>query len=184
MYDLSLSVLDIAENSYEAGATLTEIAITEEAERLTITVKDNGRGMKEDALLRAADPFYTTRKTRAVGLGLPLLRSAAEQTGGSFRISSRHIDEFPRTHGTEVTAVFYTDHIDCPPLGDTVATAVTLTQGHPDSDTVFGHKLKNGNTVYIDTREIRAVLGEIPLGAPDVLKWIKDALGEQYLKNQ
>lgn len=184
MKELSLNVLDIAENSYKAGATLTEITISEDGARLTLTVRDNGRGMHGDAVRSAADPFYTTRKTRSVGLGLPLLKSEAEQTGGEFKIESRHIDDFPNGHGTTVTAIFYTDHIDCPPIGDIASTVSALIQGHPNTETVFKHKLKNGNTVYIDTREMRAVLGDIPLDTFDVLEWVKSTLKEQYFEYQ
>ena len=179
MKELSLNILDIAENSYKAGATLTEIILIEEGKRLTITVKDDGHGMKRDVLLGVTDPFYTTRKTRSVGLGLPLLKLEAEMTGGDLKIASRHADEFPNDHGTEVTATFYTDHIDCPPIGDIVSTVVTLVQGHPDVDTLFVHRIE-GREIKLDTREMRAVLDGIALDTYEVLGWIKDTLEDAY----
>lgn len=184
MKELSLNILDIAENSYKAGSTVTEILLVEENNKLTVSVKDNGSGMKREVLLGVTDPFYTTRTTRSVGLGLPLLKLEAEQTGGELLIESRHRDEFPSEHGTTVTAVFYTDHIDCPPLGDIISTVVTLIQGHPDTDTVFKHVLKSGGTVSLDTKEMREVLGEIPLSSFEILEWIRGALTEQYSDNQ
>ncbi len=180
MKELSLNILDIAENSYKAGSRVTEILIFEDDEKITIGVNDNGSGMKEEVLRGVTDPFYTTRKTRSVGLGLPLLKLAAEQTGGELKITSRHKDEFPESHGTEVSASFYKNHIDCPPLGDVISTVVTLIQGHPDTDTVFRHTFDGGYEVSLDTREMREILGDIPLDSFEVLDWIKGALEEQY----
>ena len=117
MKDLSLNLLDIAENSVKAEATLTQLLLTQEGSILTFQVVDDGRGMTEEVLKGVVDPFYTTRTTRKVGLGLPLLRMAAEQTGGTMTVESRHRDTHPDNHGTVVTAVFHTDHIDCPPWG-------------------------------------------------------------------
>ncbi len=184
MKELSLHILDIAENSAKAGAKLIGVFITEKDGVLTLGITDDGRGMKPDMLSRVTDPFTTSRTTRKVGLGLPLLRLAAEQTGGSLEITSRHIDEFPESHGTEVTVVFNTRHIDSPPLGDVISTIVTLIQGHPESDLIFRHTAEgdSGETldVSLDTREMREVLGDVPLSTPDVLVWIRDSLSEQY----
>lgn len=179
MKELSLNVLDITENSVKAKATLTEITITERGHELVITVKDNGTGMTPEVLRSVTDPFYTTRTTRRVGLGIPLFKDAAEQTGGRLEISSRHMSEFPDSHGTVVSAYFDKGHIDCPPLGDLTATVVTLIQGHPDTDFLFLHKTEGGE-VRLDTRELRAVLDDVPLDTFEVLMWIKDNLREQY----
>ncbi len=184
MKELSLNILDIAENSYKAGATVTEILISEDGERTVIGINDNGKGMTEETLRGVTDPFYTTRKTRSVGLGLPLLKLEAEQTGGTLKIISRHKDEFPSSHGTEVTAVFFKNHIDCPPLGDVISTVVTLIQGHPDTDTLFKHTFDGGHEVSLDTREMREILGDIPLDSFPVLEWIRGTLEEQYSEIQ
>ncbi len=183
MKELSLNILDIAENSYKAGATLTEITLTEQAPLLTLLIEDDGHGMTKEVLLSVTDPFYTTRKTRSVGLGLPLLKLEAEQTGGELKITSRHESEFPTSHGTSVMAVFNTEHIDCPPLGDIVSTVLTLIQGHPKTDLLFTHKLNCGTVVSLDTRDMRAVLGEVPLDTFEVLEWVRQSLEEQYLEN-
>lgn len=178
MKELSLNILDIAENSTKAGASLVEILLVEEGNKLTLTIADDGCGMSPETARNVTDPFYTTRTTRRVGLGLPLLKLAAEQTGGQMSLSS---STDPESHGTKVCAVFYTDHIDAEPLGDTVSTVVTLVQGHPDTDFHFLHEKDGKELASLDTREVRAVLGDdVPLSALPVLDWIGSALREQY----
>ena len=159
MKELSLNILDITENSVKAGATLTEISLCENEDTMVLTITDNGRGMTEEILKGVADPFYTTRTTRKVGLGLPLLKLACEQTGGSLEISSKHIEKFP------------------------VETVKTLIQGHPDTDFKFSHKTENGE-VALDTRELRQMLEDVPLNTYEVIKWIEEYLREQYSEIQ
>ena len=179
MKDLSLNMLDIAENSVKAGATLTVLEVIEEGNKLVFRVSDDGIGMTQETLNRVSDPFYTTRTTRKVGMGIPLLRLAAEMTGGKMEILSKHISEYPNDHGTIVTAEFFTDHIDCPPVGDMVATVTTLIQGHPDTDFHFRHSF--GDTeVELDTRELKNVLGDVSLAEYEVLQWITGFMKEQY----
>ena len=171
MKELSLNILDIAENSVKAKATLTEILIEENDETIVLTIKDNGIGMPEEIVKAVTDPFYTTRTTRKVGLGLPLLKMASEQTGGNIKIESSQGEN----HGTSVRAVFYKNHLDFTPLGDVTETITTLIQGHPDTDFLFEH-----NGVHLDTRELRQVLEGVPLDTYDVIKWISEYLREQY----
>lgn len=181
MKELSLNILDIAQNSIHAEATLVGISITETENTLKLTITDDGRGMSEEFLARVTDPFSTTRTTRKVGMGLPLLKLAAEQTGGYMTVSSRERSVYPDSHGTEVTAFFYKDHLDFTPLGDVVSTVVSLVQGSPEVDFVFTHELPPNRTVGLDTRDLREVLGdEIPLSSPEVLVWIRGSLIEQY----
>lgn len=179
MKELSLNILDITENSVKAGATLTEINIEELNENLILTISDNGKGMKNEVLQTVLNPFYTTRTTRKVGMGLPLLKLAAEQTGGKLEIFSKHFEEFPKEHGTVVKATFVKNHIDCAPLGDVVETIKTLIQGHPQVDFSFSHKSNNGE-VTLDTRELRETLEGVPLDTYEVIKWIEEYLKEQY----
>lgn len=179
MKELSLNILDISENSTKAGATLVEISITEGDDTLKIEIRDNGHGMTPETLLSVTNPFYTTRTTRRVGMGIPLFKFAAEQTGGGIEIKSKHISDFPEEHGTAVSAVFYKTHIDFTPLGDVVSTVVTLIQGHPTVDFLFTHKTRE-KEISLDTREIRAVLENIPLDSFEVLAWIRENLAEQY----
>ncbi len=179
MKELSLNILDITENSVKARATLTEILITELAGRMEITIKDNGCGMTAEVLSGVTDPFYTTRTTRKVGMGLPLLKMQAEMSGGGMKIVSVSEQDNPASHGTTVTADFDMNNIDFTPLGDIVSTMTTLIQGHPDTDFLFSHKTEKGE-VGLDTRELRQVLEGVPLNSYEVIKWIEEYLKEQY----
>lgn len=179
MKELSLNILDIVENSTKAEAKLVKIEICETEETLTITITDDGTGMKPEVLLSVSNPFYTTRTTRRVGMGIPLFRFAAEQTGGSLTITSKHFEEFPDDHGTKVSAVFNKKHIDFTPLGDVISSVTTLIQGHPTVDFLFTHVFGE-RCVTLDTREIRAVLDGVPLDTFEVIIWIRDNLAEQY----
>ena len=176
MKEISLNILDIAENSVKAKASLTEILISEEGDKITLTIKDDGCGMDEQTVRSVIDPFYTTRKTRSVGLGIPLLKLACEQTGGSLSIESS-VNE--SDHGTTVRAIFFKNHIDFIPLGDVTSSIVTLIQGHPDTDFLFRHTTEGGE-VSLDTREIRAVLEDVPLDTYEVICWIRSSIEEQY----
>ena len=181
MKELSLNILDVAKNSTAAGASQVDISL-ELAENgmLTLSIIDNGCGMDAQTLAGVTDPFYTTRKTRKVGMGLPLLKMAAEQTGGGVTIESRHEEEHPDDHGTVVTATFFTDHIDFTPLGDMVSTMETLIMGSPEIDFTYLHD-RNGQQVELDTRQLREVLGEdVPLDSYEVISWIGAFLREQY----
>ena len=179
MKELSLNVLDITKNSVKARASLIHISLVEVGSLLTLTITDNGCGMKPEVLETVMNPFYTTRTTRKVGMGIPLLMLAAEQTGGSVTIVSRHEEEFPHDHGTTVTATFHTDHIDFTPIGDMVSTMETLIMGSPDIDFAYLHDM-NGARVELDTRQLREVLGDVPLDSYEVIQWIGDFLREQY----
>ncbi len=180
MKELSLNILDITENSVKAGATPTEILIDETSDSLKITIKDNGCGMSREILESVQNPFYTTRTTRKVGMGIPLLKMQAEQTGGGITIESKTRDEHPENHGTVVTASFNKNHIDYTPLGDIVSSILTLIQGHPETDFLFRH-LKSGTNVELDTRQMREILGsDVPLNSYDVICWVKEYLLEQY----
>ena len=180
MKELSLNILDIAQNSIHAEASFVQILLTETDESLKLEIKDDGRGMSEEFLSRVTDPFSTTRTTRKVGLGLPLLKLAAEQTGGYMQITSRERALYPDTHGTEVTAFFYKNHLDFTPLGDVISTVVSLVQGSPDVDFLFIHEMPD-RSVEIDTRMLREVLGDdVPLSDPEVLMWIRGSMTEQY----
>lgn len=180
MKELSLNILDIVQNSVAAGAAHIGIALIETADgKLQMTVCDDGCGMSRETLARVSDPFCTSRKTRKVGMGIPLLRLAAEQTGGSLSIASVSAADDPIGHGTVTTAIFDTKHIDMTPLGDVVPTLITTLQGHPEIDYVFVHETPRGE-VRLDTREMRAVLGDVSLASFEVLTWVGDFLREQY----
>lgn len=180
MTDLSLYVLDITMNSVRAGAENISVSLTEKNKVLTLEITDNGCGMTAEQVEKLSNPFFTTRTTRKVGLGIPFLRMLAEQTGGGVEIVSRSDKEYS-DHGTTVTAVFHSDHIDFVPLGDLVETIVTLIQGSPDVDFVYSHTSDEGISVRMDTAEMRAVLGDdIPLNSFEVLGFIRGFLEDQY----
>lgn len=169
-----MHVLDIAENSVAAGADLVDIGvfILTAEKRLTITVRDNGRGMSPELLEKVTDPFTTTRATRHVGLGLPLLKMAAELTGGCLSIESR------QNHGTCVTAEFTLGHIDLMPMGDMASTVTALVQCNPEMDFIFTASA-DGESFSADTREMRDILGEdVSLAEPQVALWLNDYLAE------
>lgn len=148
MEDLSLHILDIAENSISGSARRIEIRIEEDpvSDVLTIEIKDDGKGMDEQTLQRALDPFFTTRITRRVGLGLPLLAQAARQSDGKIELASKP------GQGTTVKATFSLSHLDRQPIGDIQETIRTLVAGHPEIDFLYEHKT-NDSIYRFDTRE-------------------------------
>lgn len=180
MDDLSLYVLDITMNSVRAGAKNIDISLVEEGEWLTFTITDDGCGMSAEQVAKLSDPFFTTRKTRKVGLGVPFLKMLAEMTGGRVEIQSKPAAEFPDDHGTVVKATFGIHHIDFIPMGDMVETVKTLIQGSPDVNFTYTHKMPD-REVHLSCAELRAVLGdEISLGDFEILQWIGEYLRDQY----
>ncbi len=173
MTEISLHILDIAQNSIKASASLVEISISESTQDNTFVVEiaDNGCGMDADFLKDAVSPFRTTRTTRKVGMGLSLFKAAAEQTGGAFSITSQV------GVGTTVTAVFVRDSIDRQPLGDMAGTMSALVGGSPDVDFVYCHVI-DGREFCLDTRQVRQMLGGVALDEPDVLGWIRGYVQE------
>lgn len=171
MEDLALHILDAAQNSLAAGASRIEIDVREDpdADRLTIRIADNGRGMDGETLRQAADPFFTTRTTRRVGLGLPLLRQAAEAAGGRFTIRSS------AGAGTEVLAAFTYSHVDRAPIGDLEATVLVLVASQPDVDVAFSHRI--GDRSYaVSSADIRAALGGLSVTSPEGLALAREAI--------
>ena len=171
MRELALNILDIVENSVKANATLIEIDVSAKDNLLTVSVKDNGKGMSEDFLSKVTDPYTTTRTTRKVGLGLPLLKMEAEMSGGRFSISSK------LGVGTIVTTDFQIDHIDRPPLGDLGETMSTLLSGEDSVDYVLTYSV-NDVGFTLDTRELKAELDGVPISEPEVLLFVKNYIRE------
>ncbi|HDP26128.1 MAG TPA: ATP-binding protein, partial [Deltaproteobacteria bacterium] len=137
----------------------------------SLEVRDNGSGMDEAMVELVLDPFFTTKKVRRVGLGLPMLSQAARLTGGEFSLQSK-VGE-----GTVVRAVFGHSHIDRQPLGDIAGSVTALILGNPDRDFVYTHR-KNNQTYVLDTRELRETLGDVPLNHPEVLTLLKNNIRE------
>ena len=173
MTELSLNILDITENSVKAGSKLTEITVEAKVSdnSLRVIIDDKGCGMSEEQVKKVIDPFYTTRTTRKVGLGVPFFRESALSTGGSFDIKSK------QGVGTTVTAVYRLDHIDRMPMGDICATIHTLVVMHDDVDFIFNYSLDD-NGFRMDTREFREILGDISFKEPEVSNYIKEYLKE------
>ena len=176
MQEISLHILDIAKNSVRAQASLIRLSLREDDDWLSFEIEDNGCGMSPEMLETVKNPFTTTRTTRKVGLGIPLLTLTATQTGGKVDIFS----SIGEKHGTSIKASFCKSHIDCVPLGNMVETLCTLIQGNPEIDLIYTHERK-GKTVSLSTADIRAVLGDdISLAHPEILLWIKQSLIEEY----
>ena len=173
MPEISLNILDVAQNSISAGSRLTRIIIeiNSDMDTLQVAIIDNGRGMSPELVERVTDPFYTTRTTRKVGLGLPFLKMAAELTGGSFRIASEP------GKGTSITAVFGLSHIDRMPLGDIAVTMTSLIGPNPDFDFILGYSVDE-NGFVMDTREMRRILEGVPLSEPEVLAFVLGYINE------
>ncbi|MBE6748460.1 MAG: ATP-binding protein [Ruminococcaceae bacterium] len=174
MRELSLNILDIAQNSIVAGATLTEIVVNENTKEKTllIGIYDNGCGMSEEQVKNVIDPFFTTRTTRKVGMGIPLFKMSAEQTGGSFSINSE------KGVGTRIEALFKTDSIDFTPLGDIASTIVTIVSMNNDKEFLYKRVLDDKEFVF-STVEIKKILDGVPLSEPSVMNWIEEYLNEQ-----
>ncbi len=175
MRELSLNILDIAQNSIVAGATLTEIVVNENTKEntLLIGIYDNGCGMTEEQVRNVIDPFFTTRTTRKVGMGIPLFKMAAEQTGGSFKIESE------KGVGTKIEALFKTDSIDFTPLGDVASTVVTIVSMNNDKEFLFRRVVDDKEFIF-STVEIKKILDGVPLSEPSVMSWIEQYINEQY----
>ena len=175
MRDLSMHVLDIAQNSIKAGASLVTVTfVRDENGLLTFRVDDDGCGMPPDFLERVTDPFTTTRTTRKVGLGIPMLKQSAEMCGGTFGIESTV------GVGTSVFASFDTRNIDCIPLGDICDSLLTLVVLNPEEPEFLFHAESAENSAVFDTRQIREVLGGIPLNEPDIIAWMKESIEEEF----
>jgi len=168
-----LHLLDLLENAIEAGASRIKLAIEEDLSKdlLRITVTDNGRGMDKATLERMRDPFFTTRTTRRVGLGIPLFAATAERCNGSFRIESAPGE------GTIIAATFQHSHIDRPPIGDMVTTLLSVILGQEQVDLHYHHKV-NERDFEFNTEEVRTKLGEVPISHPLVRRWLKGYLQE------
>ena len=175
MRDLSLHLLDLTQNSISAGASLVEIRLNVDGNGwLTMVLKDNGCGMSPELLERVTSPFATTRTTRKVGLGIPMMQENAQKAEGDLTIQSEV------GKGTELTVTMNTRNIDCLPLGDLSGTLLSLILTNPlRPEFLFAGKTEQGECSF-DTREVRAVIGsEIPLNEPSVAQWLKEALEEE-----
>jgi hypothetical protein len=171
--ELALHILDIAQNSISAQATHIVVEVFENiiSDRLIIKIQDDGIGMDAEMAKRITDPFVTSRTTRKVGLGIPLLKAAAEACDGCLVIESEV------GKGTTVRTEFQLSHIDRMPIGDLEGTFLSLVVGAPDVHWVFRYKV-NENQFVFDDEPIKKELDGVPLSNPDVLRFIRGILQE------
>jgi anti-sigma regulatory factor (Ser/Thr protein kinase) len=171
MKDLALHILDILQNSVAAGATMIKLRIDEipDEDRYMVKFTDNGKGMDAEMLKHVTDPFFTTRTTRKVGLGLPLLKQNAERTGGSLTIKSEP------GRGTEVDVLFAYNHIDRLPTGDIAGTLALTASSYPAIDFKYTHNTPQGTFIF-DTAEIKDTLGDLAISNPMVIAFMKDLI--------
>ncbi len=173
MKELSLHILDIVQNSLEAGAGLIQLRILEDTvrNRFVVQVTDDGKGMTREVLEKVTDPYVTSRTTRKVGMGIPLFLHTARQAGGNLQIDSEP------GKGTTVTATMVHDHIDRPALGDIAGVVSMLSGSNPDQDFVYNHE-KDQKGYSFDTREIKQVLEGMPINELSVIKYLKEMIRE------
>lgn len=179
MKDLSMHIMDIAQNSISALADLIKIEIHENVTNnsYSVIIEDNGKGMPAELLSKVTDPYVTTRTTRKVGLGLPLLRQNAERTGGSFRIESEE------GKGTKVIADFILNNFDRPPLGDIAGTIVLLAAANLKIRFIYRHKTEKGEYLF-DTYEINEMLDGMPISEAGIIRFLKEMINENLQEIQ
>lgn len=180
MKDLSAHILDIVQNSIRAKAGNIEVHLEENpvSHTYTIIIRDDGCGMSPETLQQVSDPFFTSRNVRKVGLGIPLLKQNAEQTGGFIRIDSE------AGKGTSVKAVFISSHLDCPPEGDIAGSLALLIGANPEIHFLCSYSRGDKN-YRLDTDEVKEVLEDVPLNDPQIIRALKTMLDEniQELKH-
>lgn len=173
MKDISLHILDIVHNATRAQATKISISIDEDMDEnsFVLTIEDNGKGIDPKMLPEIFDPWTTSRKTRKVGMGLPLLRHNAMQAGGDLSVSS-----VPGS-GTKIEAEFEHQHIDRPPAGDLAGVVIQLLSSFPDIQFIYTHKTREG-MFKMDSEEIREILGGVSLNEPEIRNHIREMITE------
>jgi len=177
MREIALHLLDLAENSVSAGARAVEISVCEDlpADRLSASIIDDGRGMDAETLKKVTDPFYTSRTTRKVGLGIPLLKGAAEECNGGLAIASQP------GKGTRIDVYFQHSHIDRMPLGNLASTFLGLTVGHPDTHWIFRYTARGSakeDSFEFDDRPVKETLDGLSISHPQVLAYLRQTLEE------
>ncbi|MDR1065907.1 MAG: ATP-binding protein [Clostridiales bacterium] len=169
MKELSMHIMDIAENSVRANSPVVKITIEERRNSLSILIEDEGDGMTPEMAEKALDPFVTTRNTRKVGLGLPFLKQTCEQCGGKLTIESA------LGKGVKVVAEMERDNIDRPPMGDLADCLRVLIAGRPDVDFIYSHTVDDKAYAF-DTTEVKKELDGLSIAEPAVAKWLYDEL--------
>lgn len=179
MLTLADHILDITENSVRADASLIEISIDEDTGKdlLKVEIRDNGSGMSPEMVKKVLDPFYTTKTVRRVGLGLPLLKDAAERSGGDFHLESHE------NSGTTVKATFGLRHLDRQPMGAIINIMIILIISNSDVDFFYKHR-HNDRRFEMDTREIRNEIEDVPINHPEIIKYIRGIMTQGLVEIQ
>ena len=174
MKNVALHILDLAENSVRAKARMVQVTIKEDPgnDLYLLSVEDDGEGMDEEEKAKATDPFYTSRSTRKVGLGLPLIKQNAERTGGSFALFSEP------GKGTKLEAKFVMSHPDRLPLGEIDEVLVLLAVSSPQMHLVYKHETMKGSYLF-DTEIIKEIIGDFQ----DINMEIRNFLREMIIEN-
>ena len=173
MKDISLHILDIMQNSLEAGANEINVEIAEipSEDKYIVSIRDNGKGMTLEMAEKVTDPFYTTRTTRKVGMGIPMIKAHAERTGGTFELKTE------TGRGTEIRAIFSLNHVDRQPLGDIAGTIVLTAVSHPMVKITYNHSTSYGEFTF-DTNEVKQVLDDTPINSAEVIRFLKEMITE------
>jgi len=173
MKNIALHILDLVENSIRAEAQKVTVTITEDRANNSylLVIEDNGKGMNDTVIRQATDPFYTSRTTRRVGLGLPLIQQNAERTGGTF---SLHSEEGV---GTRLEARFVYSHPDRLPLGEIDDVLVLLATGYPRLRLIYEHKTPLGGYIF-DTEEIEKIIGDMGDCNQEIRKFLREMIIE------
>ncbi|MDR0295287.1 MAG: ATP-binding protein [Prevotellaceae bacterium] len=173
MNDLALHLLDIVQNSISAGASLITILLDEQPlnDSLTLSVSDNGRGMAAEQVAKVTDPYFTSRTTRKVGLGIPLFKQSAETSGGQLIMTSA------LGVGTTTTAMFGYSHIDRLPIGNIPNAIILLVSANPDIDFIYTYRYNKEEYIF-DTKEVKEALEGTPLNEPTIIKYLEEMIEE------
>jgi hypothetical protein len=173
MREISLHILDILQNSIAVGASRIEVVAEADHKKdlLEVTITDNGRGMPAEMVEAVMSPFVTTRSTRRVGLGLPMLKAAAEACEGRVKLTSTV------GVGTEVSATFRLSHIDRAPFGDIWSTMLSVIVANPETDFRY-EQVVDGKSFYLDMADVRRELGDVPIQSAPVIKWLRGYFAE------
>jgi len=168
-----MHIMDILQNSTRAGAKDITLEVIEDKakDQLIIRFIDNGCGMDKETVERVINPFFTTRTTRKVGLGLPLLKQNTERTGGSLTIDSE------KGKGTTVTAIFGLTNIDTPPMGDLAGTVVLTVSAYPNIHFIFHYQREDVDYIF-DTDEINEALDGVSIQDPEIISYLKEMVEE------
>ena len=177
MEEIAMYILDIVNNSIRAGSNNIHVFIKDSVKEniVHVMIVDDGCGMNETQLNKVTDPFYTSRTTRNVGLGVPMFKDSVEMSGGTFNIQSLEND------GTLIEGTYIKDHLDTPPMGDIIETMITLIQFDENINYIFEYN-EDDHEFVLNTIDIKEILEDVPINIPEVLNWLREYIKEGLRK--